>query len=194
MNNFKTCLYSNSQVLTRKHVFFCLTGQKNFEPYKDENDTNVFLNFNDDPCRAADIFTRLSERKVPVIVYSDVPLNPVIQSYIAENEQCSMIICPDEYELEKASDSIRKGKTYRSAASLKAKYIEVPCGSKSSIKLTDIQKAVLYNLVCGVPNKVMASNLNLTEKYISKTISRLKEIFGGCETTAQLIANVSLML
>lgn len=194
MSNFKTCLYSNSQVLTRKHVFFCLTGQKNFEPYKDEEDTPVFLNFNDDPCRAADMFTTLSERKVPVIVYSDVPVNPIIQSFIAENDKCSMIICPDEYEIEKASDCIRKGQTYRSAASVKAKYIEVPCGAKNGIKLTDIQKAVLYNLVCGVPNKVMASNLKLTEKYISKTIIRLKEIFGGCETTSQLLANVSLML
>ena len=40
----------------------------------------------------------------------------------------------------------------------------------------------------------MAINLNLTEKYISKTITRLKEIFGGCESTAQLVANASLML
>ena len=121
MNKFKTCLYSKSQVLTRKHVFFCLTGQKNFEPYKDEDDSYVFLNFNDDLCRAADMFTTLA------------------------------------------------------------------------VRLTDIQKAVLYNLICGVPNKVMAINLNLTEKYISKTITRLKEIFGGCESIAQLVANASLM-
>lgn len=194
MNKFKTCLYSKSQVLTRKHVFFCLTGQKNFEPYKDEDDSYVFLNFNDDLCRAADMFTTLWERKVPVIVYSDVPINPVIQSYLAENEKCSMIICPDEYELEKASECIQKGQTYRSSTVVKTKHIEVPCGVKSAIRLTDIQKAVLYNLICGVPNKVMAINLNLTEKYISKTITRLKEIFGGCESTAQLVANASLML
>ncbi len=194
MSKFKTCLYSNSQVLTRKHVFFSLTGQKTFEPYKDEKDTPVFLNFNDDLYRAANMFTTLSDKKVPVIVYSDVPVNPVIQSFIAENDQCSMIICPDEYELEKASDCIRSGKTYRSACSLQNKHIEVPCGAKNGIKLTDIQKAVLFNLVCGVPNKTMAYNLHLTEKYISKTITRLKEIFGGCESTAQLVANASLML
>ena len=90
MKSFNTCLYSESQILTRKSVFFQLCGENSFEPYTDNCTTSgVFLNFCDDQYSAANSFSKLQKRNENIIVYSDVPLQPAILSYTSSYEKCT---------------------------------------------------------------------------------------------------------
>ena len=195
MSKFATCLYSEPQILTRRAVFFQLCGENSIPQYKHNLQSDyVFLNFCDDLYLASSCFDELKKENRNVIVYSDVPLQTTILSYLNSYEKCSLIVCPKEYEIEEAGNRLRKGGVYKTVAATLPDSLKIPQIGGTSISLTKAQRQILFYICCGMPQKIMAAEMGTSEKSVAKTVSRLKEIFGDCQTTEQLLANASLLL
>ena len=127
-----------------------------------------------------------------MIVYTDRFMSPVIKKQLMDYDRCSLIIRPEEYEVEKARQEFEKNCIYRTIAAKENKELSVPMADGSAEKLTTLQTGVLYCLLCGMSQKEMADEVGTTRETVTQVISRLKKIFGGCHSTQELIANVNV--
>ena len=192
MNKIMTSLYSRYELFTRHGIFSRLTGALRFPQFDGGECDAVLLNFEADRFSASEIFRELEKNGLHVIIYTDRYMNPVIKKRLMCYNRCSLIIRPEEYEVEKARQEFEKNCIYRTIAANKNKELSVSMADGSAEKLTTLQTGVLYGLLCGMSQKEMADEVGTTRETVTQVISRLKKIFGGCHSTQELIANVSV--
>ena len=182
--------YSRFELMTRQNVFSRLTGALRFPQFDGGECDAVLLNFEADRFSASEAFFELEQKGIPVIIYTDRHMNPVIKKRLMYYDRCSMIVCPEEYELEHARIQFDKNCTYRTIASGQDKALTMADGS--CVPLTVLQIHVLYCLMCGMNQKAIALETGTTRATVTQVIARLKEMFGGCRSTEQLLEYVSV--
>lgn len=192
MRKVTTAHYSQYELFTRQGLFSKLTGALRFPPFDGGECDAVLLNFETDRFSASETFSELKKNGLHVIVYTDRFMNPVIKKHLMDYDRCSLIIRPEEYEVEKARQEFEKNCIYRTIAANKNKELSVPMADGFVEKLTTLQTGVLYCLLCGMSQKVIADEMGTTRETVTNVIYRLKKIFGGCLSTTELIANVSV--
>lgn len=192
MRKVTTAHYSQYELFTRQGLFSKLTGALRFPQFDGGECDAVLLNFETDRFSASETFSELKKNGLHVIVYTDRFMSPIIKKQLMDYDRCSLIIRPEEYEVEKARQEFEKNGIYRTIAANEKKELSVPMADGSVEKLTTLQTGILYCLLCGMNQKEMADEVGTTRETVTNVIYRLKKIFGGCLSTTELIANVSV--
>lgn len=192
MKKIMTSLYSQYELFTRQALFSKLTGALHFPPFDGGACDAVLLNFETDRFSASETFSDLKKSGLHIIVYTDRYLSPVIKNHLMNYERCSLIIRPEEYEVEKARQQFEKNGIYHTIAAKENKGLKIPLADGTKLPLTSLQLSVLYSLICGMSQKQIAMETGTTRDTVTQVVSRLKEIFGGCRSIPELIAYASV--
>ena len=83
-------------------VFSLLTGGLHFPQFDGNACDAVLLNFEADKFSASEAFVELERSGIHVIIYTDRLMHPVIKKSLMRYGHCSLIVCPEKFEMEKA--------------------------------------------------------------------------------------------
>jgi hypothetical protein len=197
MNTVCTAGYSCPQLLTRRHIFNILTGSVNLIRCNDareavqQKQAAVFLNCETDPGSAESEFSLLQENNCTIIVYTDRPLNGLLVHRFRSWSRCSLVICPEERELEDFRTAFQNGKTYHTVEAQKTPPPSVPLPGYGFEELSEHQQTAVFCILRGDNLKTTAGTLGTSLKSANNILRRVRELFGNSQSNEEFIENFS---
>lgn len=193
MKKVCTYLYSKYELQTRKKLFRELTGAAAVlctELSECMQFEAVFLNFEHNRFSASEVFSEFKKQNVHCIVYSDRKLHPIIVQELMQYEKCSLIICPEEFELESIRRAYEKGERYLTMEAERNRGMPIPCAENGYMNISGMQQTALYYILCGVSYKQIALETGTTEQSVAIMMRRLRKLFGDCPSNEKMIEHL----
>ena len=172
--------YSASELFTRSYIFYLITGCKNIQICKTEQEVSsakaevVFFNCEKPVFFVGDAFSKISRCKAQIVVYTDSPINRVLAGLLKECSKCSLLICPDEIEIEECRKALQSKTPYTSRM---AEDIFNAIKKQKATWLNDIsvmQREAIFYKMQGLSGREIADKIGTTEGTVRVMFNRLR--------------------